>query len=525
MKKNLIIIGCGPAGLTSAYELLKQSNEYNVILLEGSNDIGGISKTVNYKNNRIDIGGHRFFSKSQTVMNWWQNILPVQGSAAYDYKELGIEIEYSTLENAPDPDKKDNLFLIRHRLSRILFLKKFFNYPISLSKETIENLGIARITKIGFSYINTKLAPIKDERTLEQFFINRFGKELYKTFFRDYTEKVWGVPCSEIKAEWGAQRIKGLSITKTLTHALSKLVSKKEIGDINQKNVETSLIERFLYPKYGPGQMWERVAQEVEEMGGMIFKNHLVTQIEGENKKVKKVIATHENKLVEFEAEHVISTMPIKDLVSSLNHFNQPLHVNTIASNLMYRDFITVGVLLNKLKITNTTDIKSLNNIVPDNWIYIQEPDVQLGRLQIFNNWSPYMVEDINKVWIGLEYFCNEGDDLWSKDEEQMKKLAIEELENIGMIDKNDVLDSVVIKVPKAYPAYFGSYEQFDDVKEFLDTIPNLYCVGRNGMHKYNNMDHSMLSAMEAVKNILNGVETKDNIWSVNAEKEYHESK
>ncbi len=525
MKKNLVIIGCGPAGLTAAYEILNQSNDYNVILLESSNEIGGISKTVNYKNNRIDIGGHRFFSKSEKVMNWWQNILPIQGFAAFDYKELGIKVEYSTLDNAPNPDEVDDLFLIRHRLSRILFLRKFFNYPISLSKETIQNLGMGRIIKIGFSYINTKLFPIKEEQTLEQFFINRFGKELYKTFFKDYTEKVWGVACTEIKAEWGAQRIKGLSITKTLAHAFKKLLPKKENGDIHQQNVETSLIERFLYPKYGPGQMWEKVADKVESMGGIILKNHLVTQIDGENGKIIKVIAKHKNELIDFQADNIISTMPIKDLVLTFNNLGQSKNVDMIAGNLMYRDFITVGLLLNKLKITNTTDIKTLNNIIPDNWIYIQEPDVKLGRLQIFNNWSPYMVEDINKIWIGLEYFCTEGDSLWSRDEEQMKKLAIEELEQIDVIDKADVLDSVVIKVPKAYPAYFGSYDQFDAVKEFLDSIPNLYCIGRNGMHKYNNMDHSMLSAMEAVKNILNGIETKDNIWSVNVEKEYHETK
>ncbi len=512
--KRAIIIGAGPAGLTAAYELLQQSG-IKPIILEASEDIGGISKTINYKGNRIDIGGHRFFSKSNRVMEWWQQMMPLQSAPSIDDKILGIQKELNKNGDA-DPEKIDVVMLLRERLSRILYLRKFYNYPISLSKETITNLGLSKMAKIGIGYAIARIAPIKPEKSLEDFFINRFGKELYETFFKDYTHKVWGVHCNEIKPEWGAQRIKGLSISKAILHALKSKKSK----DINQKDVETSLIERFMYPKLGPGQLWEVVAQKIIEQGGEIRFNQKVVAVNRESDQITSVQT--ESGVV--DGDYFISTMPVRDLIDSLGE-SVPKNVKTVSDDLRYRDFITVGLLMKKLKIKNRTSKKTLNDIVPDNWIYIQESDVKVGRLQVFNNWSPYMVANRENAWIGLEYFCNEGDELWSMEDGAFLEFAKEEMVKIGVIDAEDFLDGVVIRVPKTYPAYFGSYEQFDLIKEHLDSIQNLYLVGRNGMHRYNNMDHSMLSAMESVKNIIEGRIDKSNIWNVNTEDSYHESK
>ena len=527
-KKTALIIGAGPAGLTAAYELLHKTN-IKPIIFEASDMMGGIARTVNYKGNRIDIGGHRFFSKSDRVMKWWNNILPIQGAPSRD--DLILEISYqgkkqavALEENGPDPEKFDLVMLIRKRLSRIFFLRHFFNYPVSLNLNTISNLGILRVFKIGLSYLWIKLFPIKPEQSLEDFFINRFGNELYKTFFRDYTEKVWGVPCSQIKPEWGAQRIKGLSVTKTILHALKSIFSKD--SSVAQKGVETSLIEQFLYPKYGPGQMWEEVARIVKEKGGKIYLNHRVIGLTLQEKKIQEVKVkndiTGEEK--SYKGDYVFSTMAVKDLVKSIGGV-VPNAVQEVADGLIYRDFITVGLLLNKLKIKNNTALKTINNLIPDNWIYIQESDVKLGRLQIFNNWSPYMVSDINKVWIGLEYFCNIGDELWSKSDDEFTRFAIDELAKIQIIDKQDVLDYIVIRMPKTYPAYFGTYDRFQEIRDFVDGIENLFLIGRNGMHRYNNQDHSMLAAMTAVDNIVNGISSKDNLWNVNVELDYHEEK
>jgi len=534
-QKTAIIIGAGPAGLTAAYELLDKT-DIKPVIYEMSGYIGGISKTVNYKGNRIDIGGHRFFSKSDRVMKWWQNILPLQGAPAKDDIFLGRKIpiskEYLKREignnkpvkiKAPDPEKEDKVMLNRGRLSRIFFLRSFFDYPVSLNFNTFSNLGMLRTAKIGLSYIKTSISPIKKEKSLENFFINRFGKELYLTFFKDYTEKVWGIDCCEINSDWGAQRIKGLSITKAVAHAVKSKFSND--SSIEQKKVETSLIEQFMYPKFGPGQMWEEVARIITENGGEIhFKKEVVgIKHNGENLKQIKIRDHSSGEIKTVEGDYFFSTMPVKDLINSMN--DVPDDVKEIANGLMYRDFITVGLLLNELKIKNETKQKTINNIVPDNWIYIQERDVKLGRLQIFNNWSPYLVNDDSKSWIGLEYFCNEGDELWNMTDDDFASFAIEELEKIDIIDKDDVLDNVVIRVPKTYPAYFGAYENFDEIKNYTDAFKNLFLIGRNGMHRYNNMDHSMLTAMTAVENIINNVNSKDNLWLINAEEEYHEEK
>jgi len=520
-KKTALIIGAGPAGLTAAYELLDKT-DIKPIVFEATPMVGGISKTVNYKGNRIDIGGHRFFSKSEKVMNYWQSLMAVQGSPSSDDIKLGRQIPLSTKANAPNPEKDDKVLLIRKRFSRILYLRKFFNYPISLSAATFKNLGFVRVMKIGISYLFSVMFPIKHEKNLEDFFINRFGRELYNTFFKNYTEKVWGVPCKKIKPEWGAQRIKGLSITRAVIHAIKSML--KSNSSIEQKDVETSLIDQFLYPKHGPGQLWEVLAERVKAGGGEINMSSKVTGLKIKDGRIRGIEIQNGTEKKFIEGDYVISTMPVRDLIQAMDGV-VPNDVREVADGLLYRDFITVGLLLKGLKVKNDTNTRTINDIVPDNWIYVQEDEVKVGRLQVFNNWSPYLVDDDKNVWMGLEYFCNEGDELWSMDDGKFIQFAIDELVKIDVIERNAVLDGTVIRVPKTYPIYFGTYDQFDIIRNFVDTIENLFLIGRNGMHRYNNMDHSMLTAIHTVENIRDSVKTKDNIWSVNAEDDYHEGK
>ena len=513
MNKTAIIIGAGPAGLTLAYELLKRT-DIKPVILEENDFIGGISATLEYKKNRIDMGGHRFFSKSDRVMNWWLNVLPLQGKPSKDDIILNRNVELSDKKDAPDPSKTDRVMLKRPRLSRIFYLKTFFSYPVSLNLDTIKGLGLWRMFKIGCSYMKVLFFPIKEEKSLEDFMINRFGRELYLTFFKDYTEKLWGIDCSKISAEWGAQRIKGISIIKIIKQMFLDLTGKKS------KTMETSFIESFFYPKFGPGHLWETVAKDIKTMGGEIILGEKVVQIKKENNLIKSVTTANGK---EYNGEIFISTMPVKDLINSLN--DVPTEIKKIANGLMYRDFRVVGVLLNKLSLKNTTKIKTVANIIPDTWIYIQEKGVKLGRVQIFNNWSPYMVNDFeNKVWIGLEYFCNENDKIWTDDNRTFINFAINEAASIGIFEKKDVLDAYTKRVKNAYPAYFGSYNNFDEIKKYVLNIDNLYLIGRNGMHKYNNMDHSSLTAMKTVDCIL-GLCSKNDIWNINTETEYHEEK
>ena len=517
MKGKAIIIGAGPAGLTAAYEFLRKS-EIQPIVLEKSDYVGGIARTVNYRGNRIDIGGHRFFSKSDRVMNWWLEILPLQPFSAE--QEIAYRKQIRSLQglNSSVPQDDDRVMLVRQRKSRIYFLRKFFDYPIQMNSQTIRNLGLWRVLRIALSYLHAVCFPIRPEENLEEFFINRFGKQLYLTFFKSYTEKVWGVPCDKISAEWGAQRIKGLSITKTLVHFVRQKFKSKQ--DLRQKDTETSLIEQFLYPKLGPGQMWEEVAKRVAEGGGQVLTNQEVVRLRTDGKRVIGVEArdARTGKTTLFDGDYFFSTMPISELIRALDS-QVPERVRAISDGLIYRDFITVGLLLSELRIHGENGEK----LIRDNWIYVQEPDVQVGRLQIFNNWSPYLVRDPDQVWIGLEYFCYDTDDLWKKSDEEMVRLAKEELQRIGIIDSSKVVDSTVIHMAKTYPAYFGTYDRFGELREYLDGFANLFLVGRNGMHKYNNQDHSMLTAMTAVENILSGRAGKDNIWSINTEQEYHE--
>ena len=530
-RRTALIIGAGPAGLTAAFELVKRT-DIHPIVLEKSADMGGISRTVRYKGNRMDIGGHRFFSKSDRVMKWWMEVMPVEvapngssnGSHTISYQRQTRKVPNSFAGGDADP-ATDRVMLIRNRKSRIYFLRQFFDYPIRLSAATLKGLGLVRTAKIGVSYAQSAARQVKPERTLEQFLINRFGRELYLTFFKSYTEKVWGVPCNQISAEWGAQRIKGLSVVSAIRHFLkSALTKKKTDGDIAQKGTETSLIEKFMYPKLGPGQLWEYVAEDVTAHGGVVRTDCNVVRLLTKGTQV--VAAEVENAISgvreTIAADYFFSTMPIKELMRALDAA-VPANVLEVSDGLIYRDFITVGLLLTKLKISDQTPAGA--RLLADNWIYIQEPDVQVGRMQIFNNWSPHLVANPENVWIGLEYFCNDTDPIWSLPDAEMIELAKQEIAKIGIIETGDVLDGCVIRVPKTYPAYFGTYERFEEIKTYVNGFDNLFLVGRNGMHKYNNQDHSMLTAMTAVDNIIEGRVDKKNLWDLNTEMEYHESK
>ena len=516
-KEKVVIIGAGPAGVTAGLELLRKNKKYDVVILEESEEIGGISRTVKYKGNRMDIGGHRFFSKNQDVMNFWKGIMPIQGKPAYDDKKLKREKKYE--KGGPDPEKEDRVLLIRNRVSRIYYLKKFFDYPISMKWQTFKNMGFIRTMTSGFSYLKSTVVK-KKEDSLENFYINRFGKKLYSMFFEKYTEKLWGRHPSQISADWGAQRVKGLSIAEIIKDMFKKLFH------INNGKVETSLIEEFIYPKFGPGQLWETVALEFEKLGGEIKKGYKVIKINNGNKKIDSVVCNVNGEEIEIKGDIFISSMPLKDLIVNMSN-KIPKKIYDIANGLPYRDFVTVGILTKNLNLKNETNIKTLNNIVPDCWIYIQEPDVKLGRIQVFNNWSPYMVKKPeDTVWVGLEYFCEENDDFWNMSDKKCIDFATNELISMGILSsKDDVLDAHREKVKKAYPAYFDTYEHIDELIKFVNKYNNLYCVGRNGQHRYNNMDHSMMTAFETVNNIINGVKGKDNIWNVNTEKEYHETK
>lgn len=576
--KRAIIIGAGPAGLTAAYELLKATGRYEVIILEETDAIGGISRTVRHNGNRMDIGGHRFFSKDKGVTDWWQGLMPIQGKPAYDDRKL--KRQRLLPADGPDPEKEDGVMLIRQRVSRIYYGRKFFDYPITMKPQTFINMGFVKTLEAGFSYMKSS-AFKRREDSLEDFYINRFGRVLYSMFFEGYTEKLWGRHPREISADWGAQRVKGLSILAVFKDMALKLLP-QHMSD--KKNVETSLIVEFHYPKYGPGHLWETAAGRIEEMGGKLRFNCRVTGlVMGEDGKITAVkiregyrpeeaasdgevqpgagvapgggvapdsrvppgaevppgagvapdgavppadsASAHGGESI-LEGDVFISSMPLKDLVAGMGG-NVPEDVAAIAAGLPYRDFVTVGLLLDRLSLKNTTDIKTLNDIIPDCWIYVQDAGVKLGRIQIFNNWSPYMVKDVdNTIWIGLEFFCNENDEFWRMSEDACVKLATEELIRMGVIDASaKVLDFHRERVKKAYPAYFDTYARMDELIQYLDTFSNLYCVGRNGQHRYNNMDHSMATSFEAVKSILTGTDSRESIWKVNTEQSYHEKK
>ncbi len=518
--KRAIIIGAGPAGLTAAWRLLKET-DYHPIVLESDSAVGGLSRTLVRNGRRIDIGGHRFFSKNEEASNFWTTLLPVQGAPAWDDKLTSAPKTYAP--GGPDPEREDRVMLIRRRVSRILYRRKFFDYPISLRLSTIWNLGIARTVHAGFGFLRAAMRK-RPERTLKDFMINRFGEPLYRMFFERYTEKVWGRNPDSISADWGAQRIRGLSLMKAAAGFLHSL---SPWGRGRSRDVETSLIGEFLYPKKGPGQLWETLADEIRQAGGEILLNADVRRVVVEDGRIRAVVVRQGDAELEFPGDVFLSSAPVKDLIERTTpECIVPDEVRRVAKGLPYRDFIVAGVLANELRIRNRTNLKTPNDLIPDCWIYVQETDMKLCRLQIFNNWSPYMApNDRDKVWLGLEYFCTEGDELWTMPERDFLDFAVGELEKAGILDRTSVSDAVRIRVKKAYPAYFGTYQDFGVVRDWLNGLGNLYCIGRNGQHRYNNMDHSMLTAMEAVRLIREGKAPDASLWSVNADGEYHEER
>ncbi len=467
--KEVVIIGAGPAGLTAAYELCKAGVES--VVLEKDNIVGGISRTVNYKGYHFDIGGHRFFTKVKAVDEMWREVLA------------------------------DGKFLRRNRISRIYYNKKFFHYPLRASN-ALFGLGIWNSFLILLSYARAQAFPQKPEETFEQWVSNRFGKRLYRIFFKTYTEKVWGIPCHEITAEWAAQRIKGLSLLTAVKSALLAGQAK------NKEGVIKTLVDAFDYPERGPGMMWETVAEIIQRKKSRICFETNVKKIHWTTSRVTEMEIVTRGRKEMIRGTDFISSMPMRELIQKFEPA-VPDEVLRAAEKLNYRDFLTVALIINK------------PNLFQDNWIYIHDSEVKVGRIQNFKNWSPHMVPDPNKTCLGLEYFCFEGDGLWTMSDAQLIKLATKEIDALKLARASDVEDGAVVRMPKAYPVYDSVYaEALGTVRAFLSSIDNLYLVGRNGMHKYNNQDHSMLTAMLAVKNILGA---NYDIWGVNADQEYHE--
>jgi protoporphyrinogen oxidase len=468
--KKVVVIGAGPAGLTASYQLSRAGVES--IVLEKDQTVGGISRTVNYKDYHFDIGGHRFFTKIDEVDRMWQSIL-------------------------------DDDFLKRERLSRIYYDKKFFYYPLRPFNALL-GLGLWNSILILGSYLLSRLIPSKPEETFEQWVSNRFGKRLYHIFFKTYTEKVWGISCNEIRAEWAAQRIKGLSLVTAIKDSLMK----SQNNSHNKQNVIKTLVDQFHYPKLGPGMMWRAVAEKIQSNGSEVRMEAEVTGIVCSEKRVEAVEAKRNGKLDRISGTDFICSMPIRELVQKIKP-PVPKKILDAANNLQYRDFITVALIINK------------GDVFPDNWIYIHDPDVKVGRIQNFKNWSPYMVPDQSKTCLGLEYFCFENDPLWKMSDRELIDLGVREMEALGFANQRDVLDGTVVRMPKAYPVYDSKdRDSVTIIRDYLDQMENLHLVGRNGQHKYNNQDHSMLTGMMAAKNVLGG---NHNLWKVNEETEYHE--
>jgi protoporphyrinogen oxidase len=462
--RQVVILGAGPAGLTAAYQLAKAGVTSNV--LEGDDTVGGLARTVLYNGYRFDIGGHRFYTKVPAVEEIWREILG------------------------------DDL-LTRSRLSRIYYNGKFFSYPLK-PLSALEGLGLVETLRCLASYGRARLKPLRPEDDFASWVTNRFGSRLFELFFKTYTEKVWGIPCTEIQAEWAAQRIRGLSLSTAIKNAVFGERAQ------NKKDVVKTLVDRFQYPRHGPGMMWERTRDEVEKRGSSVRLNAPVTRIFWRDGAVEGVEAGGEV----FTGRHFISSIAIRDLIECMMP-SPPESVMQAAAQLQYRDFLTVALVLRR------------RDIFPDNWIYVHDPSVRMGRIQNFNNWSPEMVPDPETTCLGLEYFCFEGDGLWSMPDEELMELGKVELRKLGLARPEDVVDGAVVRMRKAYPIYDGQYAPaVQTIRTFLKCLPNLQLVGRNGMHRYNNQDHSMFTALLAARNILGG---KYDLWRVNVEEEYLE--
>ncbi|MFQ4146463.1 NAD(P)/FAD-dependent oxidoreductase [Chlorogloeopsis sp. ULAP02] len=466
-KYPVVIIGAGPAGLTAAYQLVKQG--IKSIVVEQADKVGGISRTETYKGYRFDIGGHRFFTKVTEVQQLWHEVL------------------------------KDD-FIKVPRLSRIYYQGNFFNYPLSLFN-TLSNLGIKQSILILLSYLKAKLKarlqPKVEPENFEEWVSDRFGGRLYEIFFKTYTEKVWGIPCNQIRADWAAQRIQGMSLKRAVINAV--------FGSQNAK----SLIKEFDYPILGPGMMWERFQEEVEKKGTPVLLNTQVTRVERQDNRIKSITVRQGEKTIQFSGDHFISSMPVSALIHRLDP-PAPDYILEASRGLKYRDFLIVSLIIDE------------ESLFPDNWLYIHSPQFKVGRIQNFKNWSPAMVPDQSKTCLGMEYFCSQGDEIWEMSDKKLIDLASHEIVELGLVNKlGNIEDGVVIRQHKAYPVYDGEYRQYLQViQNYLETFENLQTVGRNGMHRYNNQDHSMLTGMLAVKNILG--ENHD-LWNVNTERSYYE--
>ena len=503
-KKTVLIIGAGAAGMSFTYSLLHESDEYTPIIIEADCCIGGLARTVRYDNTLADIGPHRFFTNNENVFNFWKNILDLQGTPAKDDILLDREIDFK--EGFANPESEDNVFLRRRRFSRIYYGHKFFDYPVKMNLRTILNMGILKTMKCGFSYIKSCFCKRK-ENNLEDFMINRFGKVLYGMFFEFYTQKVWGRHPKNISKEWGEQRIKGLSLLKAL---LKKVIGKKEV----------SLTEEYFYPKYGAGQMWDVMADYVRSKGGEIILNSKVKNIYIQN---NKVVSINVENLGEIKVDYVVSSMPIRELIEGIN--NAPENIREIAAGLPYRDYQLISFNVNNFNLRNNTDWRTIGDICPDSWIYVQDREVKVGRIYIPKNFSPYMQEDINETLVCMEYFCDKGDELWNMSDDEIYEFASSELVKINAIKtKESILKSYRFKAEQAYPAYFDTYKDFKQIQDYIDSVENLYCIGRNGQHKYNNMDHSTLSGIVGANAVLGKV-SKSVLWEVNTEQSYQEVK
>ena len=487
--KKIIVVGAGPAGLTAAYELIKYT-DYSVIVLEESDSNGGIARTVKYNGNYMDLGGHRLFSKVERVNEWWNEILPLQNK-----------------ERTPNSDFSDEVMLFRNRFSHIFFNGKMIKYPISVNMDTLSSLGLKETILLGISYIKSMMNK-REENNLEDFYINRFGLRLYKLFFEKYTEKLWGVNPSKMPCDWGRQRVKGVSVSSFLSR---------------KKNQETSLIDGFYYPKYGVGQLWDVVAQKIQNQNGNIIYNAKVVGIQQNDSSVNQVKYILNGKEYTEECDFLISSMPLSDLIIALN--DVPQEISEIASRLEFRNFITVGIQINKELLRQSLLFNESGGLIKDQWLYVNDNRVNLQRLQIYNNWSAYMLSDNDTyISLGLEYFCGDDDKIWTMNDTEIIKLAISELITVGFInDEKSVEQFHVERVSKAYPSYVGSYKHIRIVQDYLNQIANLYCVGRNGQHRYNNIDHSMCTSFLAVEKIVNRNPDKEDIWMVNTEEVYNE--
>jgi len=466
-ERKCAIIGAGPAGLTAAWELLRHDIASEVF--EAEDIVGGIAQTSSYRGYRFDIGGHRFFTKVESVSKLWTEILG------------------------------DDL-LVRPRMSRIYYRGRFFDYPLK-PMNALLGLGPIETMRIGLSYVKAQMMPTRDERNFEQWVTNRFGRRLYQIFFKTYTEKVWGIPCTEIGADWAAQRIKNLDLLTAVKSAL--------LGGRSSGKTVTSLIERFEYPRLGPGMMWERLEEMCAKEGTPTHRGLKVTSIHHDGSKVDALtLVDRDGAEQRIEAEHFVSSMPLRNLIRGLDP-PAPDDVRAAAEKLRYRDFLTVVLIVDQAE------------LFPDNWIYIHSPNVRLGRIQNFKNWSPDMVPDPSKTALGLEYFVQEGDDLWTMDDAALVELGRRECHSLGLLAQKDVRDGTVVRMPKAYPVYNGDYKDaLAVIQKHLSSLSNLHPIGRNGLHRYNNQDHSMVTAMYAARNIAG--ESLD-VWNVNVEEEYHE--